>query len=393
MPETVIVAAKRTPIGSFSGSLSSIPAPRLGAIAIQAAVQTAGLKPSDIEDVIMGNVLTASVGQAPARQALIYAGLPHSTSALTIGKVCGSGLKAVMLAEQSIRCGDASVVVAGGMENMSLAPYVLEQARQGLRMGDGKVVDVMIKDGLWDPYHNCHMGNIAEKCVAEYQVSRAAQDEFAKMSYERALTAIQNHRFKDEIVPVEIPQKKGDPIWFSVDEEPGKGSPAKLSFLRPAFDKNGSITAGNASSINDGAAALVLMSSDKARQMGVKPLVRIVAHAQSSQEPEWFTTAPAVAMEKALKKANLKASDINLWEVNEAFAVVSLVNNDKIKIPADRCNVNGGAVALGHPIGASGARILVTLIHEMLKRPEVKRGLASLCIGGGEGVALIVEKI
>lgn len=393
MSETVIVAAKRTPIGSFSGTLSSTPAPRLGAIAIKAAVQAAGLKPSDIEDVIMGNVLTAAEGQAPARQALIYAGLPNSTSALTIGKVCGSGLKAVMLAEQSIRCGDASVVVAGGMENMSMAPYVLEQARQGLRMGDNKVVDVMIKDGLWDPYGNCHMGNIAEKCVAEYKVSREAQDEFAKMSYERALTAIQNNRFKDEIAPVEIPQKKGDPIIFSVDEEPGKGNPAKLSGLRPAFDKNGSVTAGNASSINDGAAALVLMSADKAKEMGIKPLVRIVAHAQSSQEPEWFTTAPAVAMEKALKKAGLKASDIDLWEVNEAFAVVSLVNNDKIKIPADRCNVNGGAVALGHPIGASGARILVTLIHEMLKRPEAKLGLASLCIGGGEGVALIVEKI
>jgi acetyl-CoA C-acetyltransferase len=393
MSETVIVAAKRTPIGSFNGALSSTPAPKLGAIAIKAAVEAAGLRPSDIEDVIMGNVLTAAEGQAPARQALIYAGLPPSTGALTIGKVCGSGLKAVMLAEQSIRCGDANVVVAGGMETMSLAPYVLEQARQGLRMGDSKLVDVMIKDGLWDPYSNCHMGNIAEKCVAEYKMSREAQDEFAKMSYERALNAIQNHRFKEEIVPVEIPQKKGDPVLFSVDEEPGKGSPTKLSFLRPAFDKNGSITAGNASSINDGAAALVLMSADKARQMGVKPLVRIVAHAQSSQEPEWFTTAPAVAMEKALKKAGLKASDIDLWEVNEAFAVVSLVNNDKLKIPADRCNVNGGAVALGHPIGASGARILVTLIHEMLKRPEAKRGLASLCIGGGEGVALIVEKI
>ena len=393
MNDVVIVSAKRTPIGSFQGSLSSIPAPKLGAVAIKAAVESAQIKPQDVDEVIMGNVLTAGEGQSPARQALIHAGLPISTSALTIGKVCGSGLKAVMLAEQAIRCGDAHVIVAGGMENMSMVPYALEAARTGYRMGNGEVVDLMIKDGLWDAYNNCHMGTIAEKCAAEFKITREQQDAFAKESYQRALAAIKQGKFKEEIAPIEVAQRKGEPLKIDTDEEPGKGNVEKLAGLRTAFSKEGTITAGNASSINDGAAAVVLMSSEKALNLGIKPLVRIVAHAQASQQPDWFTTAPAVAMEKALKKANLTAANIDLWEVNEAFSVVSLVNNEKLGIPADRVNVNGGAVALGHPIGASGARVLVTLVHELLKRPEAKRGLASLCIGGGEAVALIVEKV
>ncbi len=393
MSRTVIVAAKRTALGSFNGSLAEIPAPQLGAIVIKAALEASGLKPEQVTEVIMGNVLTSCEGQAPARQATLHAGLPKTTPALTIGKVCGSGLKAVMLADQIIRSGDADVIIAGGMENMSLAPYALEKARTGYRMGDGKITDTMIKDGLWDAYNFVHMGTLADKCAATHNISREDQDKFAAESYTRALKAVESDRFKDEIVPVPIPQKKGDPILFAKDEEPGKGNVSKLGALRAAFGKEGSVTAGNASSINDGAAALVLMSEDKAKQLGLKPLARIVSQAQSSQEPEWFTTAPAVAMDSALKKAGLKASDIDLWEVNEAFAVVSLYNNNKLGIPSDKCNVNGGAVALGHPIGASGARILVTLVHEMQKRPEAKRGLASLCVGGGEGVALIVEKV
>lgn len=392
MTNTVIVAAQRTAIGSFNGALSSVSAPHLGAAAIKGVMDASGLSNDGVDEVIFGNVLTGGEGQSPARQALIHAGLALKTAALTIGKVCGSGLKAVMLADQAIRCGDAEVVIAGGMENMSMAPYALEKARSGYRLGDGQLVDLMVRDGLWDPYNNCHMGNIAEKCVAEYKVSRDAQDAFAKESYQRSLSAQKDGKFKDEITPITIPQRKGDPVVVDQDEEPGRGRPEKLAGLRPAFDKKGSVTAGNASSINDGAAALMLMSEEKAKELGLKPLVRIVAHAQASQEPEWFTTAPAIAMEKVLEKTGLKSEDIDLWEVNEAFAVVSLVNNDKLNIAADKVNVNGGAVSLGHPIGASGARILVTLIHEMLKR-EAKTGLASLCIGGGEAVAMVVEKV
>lgn len=392
MKNSVIVAAKRTPIGSFSGVFASIPAPRLGAAAIKAVIDSAGIDPKAVEEVIMGNVITAGEGQAPARQALIYAGLPKETAALTVNKVCGSGLKAVMLADQAIRAGDASVVVAGGMENMSLAPYALDKARSGYRMGNGEIVDLMIKDGLWDPYGNKHMGVIGEKCAAEYNITRAEQDQYAAQSYTRAMTAISSGRFKDEIVAVEVASRKGS-AFVTTDEEPGRGDTAKLGELRAAFDKQGTITAGNASSINDGAAALLVMSEDKAKELKQKPLVRIVASAESSQDPDWFTTAPAAAMAKVLQKAGLTAKDIDLWEVNEAFAVVALVNNQKIGIPNDKVNVNGGAAALGHPIGASGARILVTLIHELLKRPEAKRGLASLCIGGGEAVAMIVEKI
>lgn len=393
MSKSVIVAAKRTPIGAFGGGLASTPAPKLGAVVIKAVLEETQIKPEKVEEVIMGNVVQAAIGQAPARQAMIYAGLPNSTAAMTVNKVCGSGLKSVMLADQAIRAGDIDVAIAGGMENMSLAPYALEKARTGYRMGDGKVVDLMIKDGLWDPYGDKHMGIIGELCADECYVSREEQDAYAAESYRRAMAAVESGRFRDEIVPVVINQKKGELISVAADEEPSRGRPEKLAKLRAAFHKDGSITAGNASSINDGAAALMVVSEDKVNALGVRPLVRIVATAQASQHPDWFTTAPSLAMEKALAKAQLKTDDIDLWEVNEAFAVVSIVNNKKLNIPADKVNVNGGAVALGHPIGASGARILVTLIHELLKRNEAKRGMASLCIGGGEAVAMIVEKL
>ncbi len=389
---SVIVSAARTPIGSFLGSLASVPAPKLGAVAIQEAVKRAGIKGELVEEVIMGNVLTAAEGQAPARQAVIFSGLPKETGALTIGKVCGSGLKAVMLADQMIRAGDRDVVVAGGMESMSLAPYALPKAREGLRMGNAQVIDTMVNDGLWDVYNQFHMGSAAEMCAKEHKVSREEQDAFAAESYRRALAAVKDGIFKDEIVPVPVPQRKGDPILVETDEEPGKGDIAKLGKLNPAFHKEGTVTAGNASSINDGAAALVVMSAKKAKELGLKPLAKIVAQDQASIAPEWFTMAPAEAMQRALKRANLTAADIDLWEVNEAFAVVAVANNKKIGIPADKVNVWGGAVALGHPIGASGARILVTLLYGM-KRRNAKRGLASLCIGGGEGVALIVESL
>ena len=387
---SVIVSAARTPIGSFLGSLASFSAPQLGGIAIKECLKRAGIEGSLVQEVIMGNVLTAAVGQSPARQAILAAGLPKETGALTIGKVCGSGLKAVMLADQMIRSGDREVIVAGGMESMSQAPYALLKAREGYRMGNGEIIDTMVKDGLWDVYNNFHMGSAAELCAEKYGITKADQDQFAVQSYLRALEATKNGRFKDEIVAVPVPQKKGDPILVSEDEEPKRGNTEKLPQLRPAFKKDGTVTAGNASSINDGAAALLVMSEAKAKALGLKPLATILAHEQASIEPEWFTIAPAVAMEKALAKANLKSEQIDLWEVNEAFAVVSLFNNQKIKIPNDKVNVNGGAVALGHPIGASGARILVTLLYEMQRR-KAKRGLASLCIGGGEGVALIVE--
>lgn len=392
MKDVVIVSAARTPVGSFMGSLAGLSAPQLGAVAIKEAVKRAQIKPELVEEVIMGCVLTGAVGQSPARQALLGAGLPKETAALTIGKVCGSGLKSVMLASQAIRSEEAEVIVAGGMESMSQAPYALLQARTGYRMGNGEMIDTMVRDGLWDPYHNVHMGNCAEKCAKEYKVTREAQDVFAAESYRRAQNAIKEGIFKDEIAPVIIPQKKGDPVKVDTDEEPGRGKIEKLKELRPAFEKEGTVTAGNASSINDGAAALVVMSADKAKLLGLKPMARIVAQAQSSREPEWFTMAPADAMEKVLKKANLKVADIDLWEVNEAFSVVALANNNKLGIPPDKVNVNGGAVAIGHPIGASGARILVTLLYALQKR-NLKRGLASLCIGGGEAVAMIVERI
>lgn len=391
MTVSVITGAARTPLASFQGAFADITAPQLGSVAIKAAVERAGLKPDQIEEVIMGCVLPAGLGQSPARQALLGAGLPKETGALTINKVCGSGLKAVMLADQMIRSGDHHIIVAGGMENMTRAPYLLPKARGGLRMGNSELVDDMILDGLWDPYNNFHMGVAAEMCVKEFKYTREAQDQFATESYNRALEAIKSGAFKDEIAPVVIPQKKGDALTVATDEEPGRGNTAKLPGLRPAFDKNGTVTAGNASSINDGAAAVVVMSETAAKATGSPILAKIVAHATASQDPAWFTTAPVVAMERALKKAGLTAADIDLFEINEAFSCVTMAAMDHFKIPRDKVNVNGGAVALGHPIGASGARILTTLLYAMQHR-NAKRGLATLCIGGGEAVALIVER-
>jgi len=390
--DVVIVSAARTPIGSFLGALSTVPAPRLGAIAIKAALERAGLTGEQVDECIMGCVLPAGQGQAPARQAALYAGLPQKVECITVNKVCGSGLKSVMLAAQAIAVGDADIVVAGGMENMSLAPHYVQGSRAGTKMGDWTLKDGMVMDGLWDPYHDYHMGNAAELCASECKIDRAAQDAFAVESYRRAQAAIAAGEFKAEIVPVPIPQKKGDPVLVDTDEEPGRVDFARIPTLRPAFIKDGSVTAANASSINDGAAAVVVMAASVAAKLGVKPLVRIVAQASAAQAPEWFTTAPAKAIEKALAKAKLKASDIDLYEINEAFAVVSLANNQLLGLDAAKVNVRGGAVALGHPIGASGARVLVTLLHAMKDR-QAKRGLASLCIGGGEAAALLVERL
>ncbi len=391
MREVVIASAVRTPIGSFQGALASLSAPKLGATAIKAAVERAGISVEDVDECIMGCVLPAGVGQAPARQAALFAGLPQSTPCMTINKVCGSGLKAVMLASQAIRCGDVEVVLAGGMESMSNAPYLLPKARTGYRMGHGEMLDSMVKDGLWDVYNDYHMGSAGELCAQECDVSRARQDEFAAASYKKALAAQEAGKFTAEIVPVEVPQRRGDPIVVDSDEEPGKGRPDKIPTLRSVFKKDGTITAANASSINDGAAALVVMSADKARELGITPLARIVGDASHAQDPAWFTTAPAFAIEKALEKLSLEVDDIDLWEVNEAFSVVSLAVADKVGYADERVNIWGGAVALGHPIGGSGARILVTLLHQ-LQDSDKSRGCASLCIGGGEAVAMVVER-
>jgi acetyl-CoA C-acetyltransferase len=391
MKQVVIVAAARTPIGSFNGALASVAAPRLGAVVVAEVLRRAGVQPEVVDEVIMGNVLPAGTGQAPARQAALFAGLPEQVACTTVNKVCGSGLKAVMLAAQAIACGDAEVVVAGGMENMSQVPHYLPEARNGLRLGHGRVVDGMIHDGLWDVYNNFHMGNAAEICARDMAISRADQDAFAAESYRRSTAAIAVGAFQREIVPVPVPQRKGDPVLVDTDEEPGKGRPDKLASLNPAFDKAGTVTAGNASSINDGAAALLLMSADKARELGLKPMARVVAAAGVAQKPEWFTTAPAASINKALAKAGLRLDEIDLFEINEAFSVVSLANERLLKVDPAKVNPRGGAVSLGHPIGASGARVLVTLLHE-LEDLGKRRGLASLCIGGGEAVALIVER-
>lgn len=390
--EVVIVSAVRTPIGSFLGGLSAIPAPKLGAVAIKAALERSKVKAEQVDQVIMGNVLSAGQGQAPARQALIYAGLPQSVPATTINKVCGSGLQAVNLARNAILTGESECVVAGGMENMSLAPYILPEARTGLRMGEKKIVDTMVSDGLWDPYNNFHMGVAGEKCAKEYKFTREEQDRYAKQSFERAQAAIKSGVFKNEIAPVSIPQKKGEALSFDTDEGPAKADFSKMGGLKPVFDKEGTITAANAASINDGAAAIVVTSREFADKNGLKPLVKIVACATHAQAPEWFTTAPVEAIKKALKKANLSPKDIDLWEVNEAFAVVALAAAKGVEIDEAKLNVNGGGISLGHPIGASGARVLTTLIHAM-EQKNAKRGLATLCIGGGEGIAMIVERI
>jgi acetyl-CoA C-acetyltransferase len=390
--EVVIVSAARTPIGSFNGSLKGIPATKLGSIVIEETIKRANIEKSIVDEVIMGIVLPANLGQAPARQAALGAGLDNSVACLTINKVCGSGLKSVMLAAQAIMVGDADVIVAGGMENMNNVPYYFEGARFGLKMGDSKMIDGMIKDGLWDVYNDFHMGIAAELCAKEFNISREEQDEYAVLSYKRALEAQKNNLFKDEIVPVEIPQRKGDPVVFDTDEEPPKVKFEKIQSLRPAFQKDGTVTAANASSINDGAAAVVVMSAEKAEELGLKPMARIVAQASASKEPVNFTTAPADSINKVLNKAGLNTDDIDLYEINEAFAVVSLINNRLLKLSTEEVNINGGAVALGHPIGASGARVLTTLLYAM-RQKNAKRGIASLCIGGGEASALIIETV
>ncbi len=389
--ETVIVSAARTPIGSFQGALAEVAATRLGALVLKAALERAGVKGEEVEEVIMGNVLTAGEGQAPARQAALFAGLPHGTPCLTIGKVCGSGLKAVMLADQAIRSGDAEVVLAGGMESMTQSPYLLPKARAGYRMGNGEIIDSMVKDGLWDVYNNFHMGNATELCAKKYEISREDQDRYATLSYQKAQKSVKEGLFKREIVAVEIESKKGK-IIVDTDEEPSKGNVEKLASLKPAFDKAGTVTAGNASSLNDGAAAILITSAAWAKKRGLKPLARILGHAQASIAPEWFTIGPSEAIKKNFAKLNLTAKDIDLFEINEAFAAVAIANNKILGLSEDRVNVRGGAVALGHPIGASGARILVTLLHA-LEDLNLKRGLASLCIGGGEGVSLVIERI
>lgn len=391
LPPVYIVSATRTPIGAFQGVLSSVSAPKLGAAAIQGALAQAKLDPSLIGEVFMGNVLSAGLGQAPARQALIYGGLPNSVPATTVSKVCGSGLQAVVLGAKTLAVGDADLVLVGGMESMSNVPYYLDKARSGYRMGNGTLVDGMIFDGLWDPYGNVHMGSCGDLCAKEFNYAREAQDEYARDSFRKALAAQKEGLFDAEITAVSVPQKKGDALLVTTDEGPGKGDPSKFASLRPAFSKDGTITAANASSINDGASALVLASEAAVKKHNLTPLARIVGYAGAAQAPEWFTTAPAKAMDNAAAKLGIKLADIDLFEINEAFAVVAMVCADQCKIDRERVNVRGGAVALGHPIGASGARILTTLVHSMIQRDK-KRGLATLCIGGGEALALVVER-
>jgi len=392
MQQAVIVAAARTAIGKFGGSLAKTPAPELGSVVIKELLRRAALTPEQIDEVILGQVLTAGSGQNPARQALIKAGLPVAVPAMTINKVCGSGLKAVMLAAQAIANGDAEVVIAGGQENMSLAPHVLMNSRDGFRMGDAKMIDSMIVDGLWDVYNKYHMGITAENVAKQYGISRGMQDEFAIASQAKAIAAQDAGRFKDEIVAVMLPQRKGDPVAFEADEFINRKSNAEaLAGLKPAFDKEGSVTAGNASGINDGAAAVVVMSEAKAKSLGLKPLAKIKAFASSGVDPKIMGMGPVPASRRALEKAGWKPADLDLMEINEAFAAQACAVNKEMGWDTSKINVNGGAIALGHPIGASGCRILVTLLHEMQRR-DAKKGLASLCIGGGMGVALAVER-
>ncbi len=391
MKNAVILSATRTAIGSMGGALAAVPATQLGGAAIKNAITKAGITPEDVDEVIMGMVLQGGTGQAPARQAAKYAGVPNEKSAWTINKVCSSGLKAVMEAAGSIMLGENKLMAAGGMENMSLAPYLLAQGRTGYRYGHGKILDLMVQDGLWDPYSDQHMGSCAELCAKEHNISREEQDEFAIKSYETALNSVNKGLFKEEIVPVTMPSRKGDVI-FDMDEEPGRGNPDKMPKLRPAFAKDGTVTAANASSINDGGAALIVADADYAAEKGHKPIAEIKGWATHSQAPEWFTTAPAEAVKKCLAKVDWKIEDVDYFELNEAFAVVSLYNNKALGLDGSNVNVRGGAVAMGHPIGASGARILVTLLH-ILKQEGKKKGIASLCNGGGEATALAVEML
>ena len=392
MTEIVIVAAARTAVGKFGGSLAKTPASELGAIVIQDLLKRTGLKGEQISEVILGQVLQAGCGQNPARQAVIKAGLPHGVPAYTINKVCGSGLKAVMLGVQAIRDGDADIVIAGGQENMSLSPHLVPNSRDGQRMGNWSMVDSMINDGLWDVYNQYHMGITAENVAKQYEVSRADQDALALASQQKAAAAQESGRFKDEIVPVVLPQKKGDPIVFDTDEFINRKSTAEaLAGLRPAFDKAGSVTAGNASGLNDGAAAVMLMSAVKAKELGLTPLARIASYASAGLDPAYMGMGPVPASRRALERAGWKASELDLLEINEAFAAQACAVHKEMGWDTSKVNVNGGAIAIGHPIGASGCRILVSLVHEMQKR-DAKKGIASLCIGGGMGVALTLER-
>lgn len=392
MKEVVIASAVRTPIGSFGGSFKNVPAVKLGTIAAKEAIKKANIKPEMVDEVIFGNVLQAGQGQNIARQVSVHAGIPIETPSYTINKVCGSGLKTIALAVQAIIAGDADVVLAGGTENMSQAPYLLKGARWGQRMGDGTIEDLMIHDGLWDIFNDYHMGITAENVAEKWNISREEQDQFALTSQLRAEEAIKSGKFKDEIVPVEVPQRKGDPIVVDTDEYPRFGTTIEaLAKLRPAFKKDGTVTAGNASGINDGAAALIVMSKEKADELGIKPLATVASYASAGVDPSIMGTGPIPATQKALKKANMTVEDLDLVEANEAFAAQALAVSKELGLDPEKTNVNGGAIALGHPIGASGARIFVTLLHEMVRR-DAKAGLATLCIGGGQGISVIVKR-
>ncbi len=387
----VIVGHARTPVGAFNGTLSALSAPKLGAAAIKAALERSAVGVDEVSEVLMGCVLPAGVGQAPARQAAIFAGLPDRTPCATVNKVCGSGLQTIIQATQALQCGDSDIVVAGGMENMSQAPYYLPQARNGFRLGDGKVVDGLVHDGLWDPYNNQHMGNCAELCAKEKGFTREEQDAYAIQSYKRAQQAQADGKFKTEIVPVEVPNRKGA-LTVNTDEGPASVNFDKIPTLRPVFDKEGSVTAANASSINDGACAMVLMRESTAKERGRQPLARIVAYGRHAQAPEWFTTAPIKAIQNALDKAGWSVDEVDLFEVNEAFAVVALAAQRELGIPDEKYNIWGGAISLGHPIGASGCRIVGTLVNQLIDR-DLKRGVAGICIGGGEALAICIERI
>jgi acetyl-CoA C-acetyltransferase len=390
MKNIVLLSAARTPVGSFLGKLSSLPAPALGSAAIRGALERAGVPPDRVESVVFGNVLQAGQGQAPARQASLGAGIPNSVPCVTVHKVCGSGMRAAMDVGNAILAGEYEVAVAGGMESMSNAPYLLDKARSGYRMGHGKLIDSMIHDGLWDPYGDKHMGSCAEMCVSKYSFTREEQDAFSLESYRRAQEATRSGVLADEIVPVDVPARKGPPVKVDADEEPFAAPLDKMGTLKPAFQKDGSVTAANSSKINDGAAALVITSEEKARAEGWKPIARLVSWCGVAQEPEWFTTAPIGAVQKLLARTGLSVADIDLWEINEAFAVVALAAIRELGLDPSKVNVRGGAVAIGHPIGASGARIVTTLVHA-LRREGKKRGVAAICIGGGEATAMLVE--
>jgi acetyl-CoA C-acetyltransferase len=392
MKEVYIVAAVRTPIGSFGGSLASLSAPALGAIAIKGALQKAGLDPAEVQEVIMGNVLTANIGQAPARQAAVLAGLGYEVECTTVNKVCASGSKAIIYAAQSIMLGHSEVVIAGGMESMSNVPYYLDKARNGYKLGHGQITDGIIKDGLWDVYHDYHMGNAAEHTARTLHISRQMQDEYAIESYRRAAGAWEANYFSDEIVPVEIPQKGKDSVWVSRDEEYTKVNYEKIPGLRPVFEKEGTVTAANASTLNDGAAALILMSKEKAEKLGIKPLAKIIGFAEAAQAPEWFTTAPSLAIPKAMVRAGVKPETVDYYEINEAFSVVSIANNQALKLDPEKVNIWGGAVSLGHPIGCSGARIVTTLIN-VLQKNNASIGVTGICNGGGGASSLVIQRI